>query len=145
MVRSELSKTLALQLHLSRTTLQTDCINFTTKSKIMSYTSHKRHQALCISAALLLGPSLPLSVTSAPLRSSGWYGDNPNSCYFWRLRDSTEREKNMLGKNQKNHLLYYFAVVPLQPFHKHSLISHFGQGINGFGNQSYPSTETILG
>lgn len=52
MVRFELNKT--LQLHLSRSTLQTDYINFTTKSKIISYIYHKRHQALCISAVVLL-------------------------------------------------------------------------------------------
>lgn len=54
MVRFELSKTLVLQLRLYRSTLQTDYINFTTKSKIISYIYHKRHQALCISAVVLL-------------------------------------------------------------------------------------------
>lgn len=54
MVRFESNKMLVLQLHSSRSTLQTDYINFTTKSKIISCIYHKRHQALCISAVVLL-------------------------------------------------------------------------------------------
>lgn len=137
MVRFENYKTVVLQLHLSRSTLQTDYINFTTKSKIISCIYHKRHQALCTSAVVMLVQLFCLCLLrklhfAAP-------GDTRKTQIHATLQSMSQhrdREK-YAGKNQDNHLIYYFAVVPLQSFHKHSLISHFGQGINRFGNQSY--------
>lgn len=112
MVRFELNKT--LQLHLSRSTLQTDYINFTTKSKIISYIYHKRHQALCISAVVLLLQLFYLSLLHKLYFAAPGDTRKTQIHVTFTVYITAQRQRKIRWENRENHLLYYFAVVPLQ-------------------------------